>query len=247
MHPITGFVITLRRASARKAQVDRIVANCPVDCQIVDAVDGRELSQAEFENVYCPNLHRPRYPFELNRGEVGCFLSHRRLWQRMIDQNLPQALIIEDDVDFEPTMFSASLAFAREHAIDGDYVQFQVRPLKGTAHLIATDGNVRMVCPEITPLRTSAQLVTLGAAARLLQATARFDRPVDAFLQMQWLTGVRMTAVDPSNVQEISQQIGGSTIGSRRRTDLFQKLRHEVVRPIYRYQIAALSRRHAAA
>jgi len=247
MHQLAAFVITLRRATARKPQVDRIVAHCPVDCEIVEAVDGRELSLAEYDAVYRPDLYRPKYPFQLGPGEVGCFLSHRQLWQRMIDENLSQALIIEDDVDFEPTLFSEAFAFASEHAIDGDYVQFQVRPLTGAVRTIAIDGDFRVVCPKVTPLRTSAQLVTKAAAARLLRLTSQIDRPVDAFLQMHWLTGVRVTAVAPSYVHEISQQLGGSTIGAGRRDNLLRKLRHEFMRPIYRYQIASLSRRHAAA
>jgi len=247
MIDLNAFVITLRRATARKFQVDRILANCPVACQVVDAVDGKELSSAELDDVYQSSLHSPKYPFSLSSGEIGCFLSHRRLWQRMVDENRSQALIIEDDVDFEPTPFAQSLAFASEHAEPGDYVQFQVRPLVDSARMVAHQGDLRLVWPQVTPLRTSAQLVTQEAAVRLLKVTRQFDRPIDSFLQMQWLTGVRMTAMAPSNVREISQQIGGSMIGSGQPVALMNKLRREVLRPIYRYQIASLSRRHAAA
>lgn len=247
MQQLSAFVITLPRAIARKAQVARIVANCPVECQVIDAVDGKQLSPAELNDVYKPNLYNPRYPFKLGTGEVGCFLSHRKLWQRIVDENLSQALIVEDDIDFEPDLFSMALSFASEHATDGDYVQFQVRPLTGELQTIVSNGEFRIVCPELVPLRTSAQLVTREAAARLLKATRHFDRPIDTFLQMHWLSGVRMTAVDPSPVEEISRQIGGSMIGAGRRVNLLKKLQRELFRPIYRYQIAMLSRRQRVA
>jgi len=36
----------------------------------------------------------------MKTGELGCAQSHINLWRRMIEQNLPYALILEDDVQF---------------------------------------------------------------------------------------------------------------------------------------------------
>lgn len=35
-------------------------------------------------------------------GEVGCFLSHYFIWLRIIAEGLQTALVLEDDIDFEP-------------------------------------------------------------------------------------------------------------------------------------------------
>ena len=39
----------------------------------------------------------PRSHLSLTRPAVGCFLSHLAIWRRLIDENLPRALILEDD------------------------------------------------------------------------------------------------------------------------------------------------------
>ena len=34
---------------------------------------------------------------ELTRGQVGCFFSHRLIWRRVADNEIPYALVMEDD------------------------------------------------------------------------------------------------------------------------------------------------------
>lgn len=251
MNVSKAFVVTLRRATARQPQVQKIIRTCPVECEMADAVDGKMLSEVELQRWVRPKMHSPFYPFELNVGEVGCFLSHRGLWQRIVDENWEQTLIVEDDVELEDG-FEQSLAFASEQARPGDYVQFQVRPFSAPHQVMSQQGMSRFAAmallrPQVIPLRTSAQLVTRDAAAALLAASETIDRPVDAFLQMRWVTGVRVIVMQPSRVREVSAELGGSTIGgSIKRMAVMDKIRREVLRPVYRYQIASWSRRDAA-
>ncbi|MDA1232624.1 MAG: glycosyl transferase, partial [Planctomycetota bacterium] len=62
------------------------------------------------------------------------------------------------------------------------------------------------------------------------------DRPVDSFLQMTWVTDVAVKLLLPRVVKEISQNLGGSTLGGRKKP-WFEKLSREILRPIYRTQI----------
>ena len=54
----------------------------------------------------------PRSLFEVGRGlmegEVGCALSHLRLLQRMLDERLPEVMIVEDDVAPKPAYAGCS-------------------------------------------------------------------------------------------------------------------------------------------
>lgn len=38
----------------------------------------------------------------LNYGEIGCFMSHIRIYQTMVKENIDYAFIMEDDIIFEP-------------------------------------------------------------------------------------------------------------------------------------------------
>lgn len=242
----SALVITLRRSSARAQQVCRIMERCPVPCEIWDASDGAQMSNEQIATVYQPRLHTPYYPFPLRPGEIGCFLSHRRIWQRMVDESIPRLLILEDDIEMLPN-FDQSLQHAIETAPHDGYVQFQVRQLRIAGDGSSRNGQPRLIKPTVVPLRTSAQLVTLNAATRLLHFTDTFDRPVDASIQLTWMHGATVLVSSPQSVTEVSASIGGSTIGTQKnRKPVLKRIRREFDRTLYRHRIVVSSKKYAA-
>ncbi len=107
---------------------------------------------------------------------------------------------------------------------------------------LARRGNVTLLRPSSPPLRAIGQAVSREAAERLLAVTAPFDRPVDTFLQMNWMTGVTLLVATPTPIRDISRQTGGTTV-QRKRLGFWERLRHEAMRPIYRAQVLARYRR----
>ncbi|MEZ6131735.1 MAG: glycosyltransferase family 25 protein [Planctomycetaceae bacterium] len=231
----SAFVITLERSVERRPHADWIVSQLPLPSEILNAVDGRALPQDLVAEVCQRQIHSPKYPHELSRGEIGCFLSHRNAWQTILDRNLDAALILEDDITFDRDELCSAVKFVELSAEPGDYVQFQVRDVVAFAPEVRDCGHA-LIQPRPAMLRTTAQFVTREAAQRLLDVTQSFDRPVDTFLQMTWITGVPVKVVTPCVVREISQQLGGSTLGGSRRP-WHERLRRELLRPVYRAQI----------
>lgn len=245
---VNAFVIHLRRAEQRRPQVDRIIEACPVNTTILDAVDGRAMSAEERTQVYTTNkLFEPRYPFEIGPGEIGCFLSHRRAWQAIIDGDLDAGLIIEDDVEIDQIVFGDAFELATAHMDELGYIQFQVRDVSGPSKTIARQNGAEIFRPKIVPLRTSSQLVSKREAEALLAKTETFDRPVDGVLQLVWETGVPIYCARPSGVTDRTVQTGGSTISGRSSGDLLAKLRKQVLRWQYRRNVASLSHKEMAA
>ena len=78
-----------------------------------------------------------------------------------------------------------------------------------------------------------------------MQLTAPFDRPVDTFLQMAWITGMTLLVATPTPIRDVSRDTGGTTV-QRPANGPFQRLHHEAMRPIYRAQVLARYRRHLA-
>jgi len=75
-----------------------------LDYEFFPAVDGRRLSQQELTKL-CDFKWMMRYEGrELSRGEIGCALSHIRVYQRIIKENIPYALILEDDAWLTPAI-----------------------------------------------------------------------------------------------------------------------------------------------
>lgn len=63
---------------------------------VVKGVDGNTLNVKEMIQA---KMYKPFNRFnQLTRGELGCFLSHRAVWNHMIENNISHAVILEDDV-----------------------------------------------------------------------------------------------------------------------------------------------------
>ena len=171
-------------------------------------------------------------------AEIGCFLSHRQAWAKLIESDADAALVLEDDMSIGAP-FSDALRLACRNVERFGYVQFQTRPQSGD--VVDTEGSASLFQPSVTPLRASGQLVSRDCAARLLELTEIFDRPVDTFLQMHWHTGTRVTAIWPSGLEDMTGASGGSTIKKKR--PIAEKLLREFQRARYRQLVAKQSKR----
>lgn len=244
-----AFVLHLVRATARRENAQGLLTECSnvagLAGEIWPAVDGSALSAADIEDVLDPQLFAPAYPFALNAGEIGCFLSHRQIWAEIVRRDLDAALVLEDDVALEPKTFFDAFELASLHVSDLGYVQLQNRPPKGASKLVDQRGVCALTIPTVTPVRASAQMISKSAAARLLDASKTFDRPVDTFVQSHWVTGFRPGVIYPSGVGTISDQLDGSTIQQSSKS-LGEKLRRETARFFYRRAVARFSQNSPA-
>ncbi|MBO7684922.1 MAG: glycosyltransferase family 25 protein, partial [Kiritimatiellae bacterium] len=109
-------------------------------------------------------------------GQIGCALSHHAVYRRMVDENLPAALVFEDDVLLSSD-FSASLAAAETLLNAGRRQVFLFSdgtqpPLPGDGHgfIRARDGD----CSE-------AYLITLPAARELLRVNSPMVVTLDSW------------------------------------------------------------------
>ncbi|WP_417247636.1 glycosyltransferase family 25 protein [Celeribacter sp.] len=235
-----AFIVHLERAVERRPQVDRLIDRLPVDAHVIPAIDGSK-QNAAMRKCYVRNLLKPRYPFALRDAEIATFMSHRKCWQYIVDEGLESALIVEDDVEIDRTDFDRALDVVSRNIEQGDLIRFPIRP-RETARRTIAFGAIALFQPDRIGLGMVAQIVTAEAAKRLLERTTQFDRPVDTYLQLEWDHGVRVRTLWPSGVEEVSENLGGSLIGTP--MTIHKKLRHEILRPIYRLQLKIAARRH---
>jgi len=95
-----SFVINLRRRPDRLQQFQQ---RCPLtDIEVVYGFDGKNPTgeskkEQRLFNVKLGNLCKDQ---PVSQGVRGVFISHLRIWKRIVDQNIPYALIFEDDAQF---------------------------------------------------------------------------------------------------------------------------------------------------
>ena len=169
------------------------------------------------------------------------FLSHRRAWVRIVEAGWAAGLVVEDDVTFDGAAFPPAFALACKVLTPDRFIRLPMKDREGVGEVIARSGGVRAVRPDVIGLNLQASLVGRGAAARLLAASEKFDRPVDSWLQMSWAHGVEILTLWPSGVGEVSADIGGST--QKKRKGIGARIGAEFARARYRRAIARMSAR----
>jgi glycosyl transferase family 25 len=92
------FVISLSEAKFRREQVQKALADSMLDWNFFDAINGKQLEEAEKKKNYNKGRSLKYNRRELSPGEIGCALSHYSIYRRIISENIPYCAILEDDV-----------------------------------------------------------------------------------------------------------------------------------------------------
>jgi len=96
----TVFVINLKKDIKKKEHMIKLCKMFFLDCNFFDAVYGKFLSKEEIHKHYTIKKSKKYSKKGMSLGEIGCLLSHKTIYQKMIDENIKQALILEDDIEF---------------------------------------------------------------------------------------------------------------------------------------------------
>lgn len=96
---IDTYIVNLERDKHRKDYVLSVLEPYPfLSVEVIPAVEGKLLSSAEVESKFDTSMSFKRYGRDLNRGEIGCTLSHFNCYKRLLESNKQYALILEDDI-----------------------------------------------------------------------------------------------------------------------------------------------------
>ena len=96
---LKSYVINLEKSTVRRQYMQELLSGCEfLDLDFLKAIDGRLLSEEERRAAFDFNRCLSLYGKELNAGEVGCALSHRKAYAQLLQSDQPYALILEDDI-----------------------------------------------------------------------------------------------------------------------------------------------------
>ena len=112
---IEKFVINLKRRPDRLKIFQEI---CPLnDVNIIHGFDGYNLSEENEKETELFAKIPLKFP-----GEIGCFISHLRIYQTIVKDNIPYALIMEDDAIFTKYFIVKFLNILRQLSSTTDIV-----------------------------------------------------------------------------------------------------------------------------
>ncbi|MDX3772596.1 glycosyltransferase family 25 protein [Chromatiaceae bacterium AAb-1] len=191
------FIINLDRSTERYQHVLSQLSAWPdLPVERVSAADGRQMTEQQLSRYYSADLNRHIYYKMLKNAEKGCFISHIRCWQQIIEQQLDFAIILEDDFILDGDISSLLDAVA---ALNPPWyylklaAPYKKQPVLQRVPLQAFE----LVTYTKNPIATLAQAVSQAGARLLLQQLVPFGKPVDVMLQHTWQLGIEAKGIEP--------------------------------------------------
>jgi glycosyl transferase, family 25 len=159
-------------------------------------------------------------PHLLAPGEVGCYASHLMVAHKVVAEELPYAVVLEDDTILDDD-FAATCADAIRHAPDGwDLVHLSAasstkRPIVGVADLPRGRALVRYLK---YPWTAAAYIISNRGARKCLAPMERV-RPIDWVNSYPWMQGLNEFGVHPAPARQrpgVASEIGFCRLDERR-------------------------------
>ena len=92
-----AFVVSLPRETKRRKLMEAQLECIEMPYEIFDAVYGKDIPDDELAKLYDEKATLNTFGRGTTRGEIGCALSHHGIYRRIVERDLPGALILEDD------------------------------------------------------------------------------------------------------------------------------------------------------
>jgi glycosyl transferase family 25 len=209
------FVINLIGDTGRRDIMRERLDNAGVNYEFFEAVNGRAFDMTTTP-FYDRAKRRAAFGRDMIPAEMGCLLSHRGIFEKMDRENIPAAVVLEDDVIFEPE-FAQVLNALMTTKMKWDVIRFV-----GSAKIY------KRGCRKIAPLfekywmarlptapgGAHGYLLTLKAARVMLEHMQMNWMPIDTLQGRTWETGLETLVVYPAPLR-IDQDVE-TTIGDAR-------------------------------
>ena len=203
---IPVYVISLKRSVERRNHAIDQLNSLKVPFQIIEAVDGYELSDQEIQtNIDFGQRKfgsRSRHPW---RGVIGCVLSHFKVYLKMIEENIQAACILEDDIDLKKD-FKNYLNYENLEHIDWDifYLGHHSKYSKREAH---SKDKIELKIPNYTagvpieqPMGSYGYIIKKNAAAEILKYGYPIRKPLDQYIGNAPALGICTVILSPACV-----------------------------------------------
>jgi glycosyl transferase family 25 len=243
------FVISLPSSTERRAKIRERLDLLNMEFEFVDGIDlrGADItSHPDYDGL----RRRLFFGRDLAPGELGCLLSHRKVYQIMTDRAIPHALVLEDDAGLEDdlpqvlrTLLGSPLAWDLIRFLDKKKVYR--KKCRRIGMIDATH--------ELSRLPTNSggaygYLLNLRAATRLRKLMEHNWLQNDALHSRAWMTGLITYILRPSPVTHPTED-DDSTIGNARFDTLiqvsgWQRIVHPVARFGMKLQDMVMKRLH---
>jgi len=191
------YLINLARSTDRLAACARQLDAHDLSYERIDAVDGDDMQNSIISDVY--DFNKSSYHKHMTKGEIACYLSHVRTWQKIVDEKLDYAVIFEDDILLQDGI-QKGLDVIPSINEPWDLIKLAEAPIKRKVEHHIPLADFSLVTYNKVPIRCCAQVISLAGAKKLLANSAKVTRPIDIELQYWWESELCVFGLQPYTV-----------------------------------------------
>lgn len=183
------YVINLKRRPERRLQMEKSLHEMGLRALFFDAVDGRKLTDESLRQLgisVMPGYRDPYHKRPMTMGEIGCFLSHYGVWKDMLAKNYSHAIVLEDDVRFEPNFETRLKYYLRQLNLESEDFIYLGRKRQSAS----SENEIRLHHNFVLPhysYWTIGYIITRSGAEKLIAADPLSKLiPVDEFIPIMF-------------------------------------------------------------
>lgn len=204
------YVINLPEAKERREYAAKQLDSAGIHFEFFDAIRG----EVAIRDCYFESFDSERFRLNTGRlvaiGELGCFASHRALWQRCVDAKEP-VVVMEDDFNILEN-FPDALRSCQKLIRQLGWIRLQATS-RGKLLTIGASEEFNVGRYRKVPFGLMCYCISPEVAQRFLQLTAKVEAPVDEFTKQFWVHKQPMFALTPYSVSPSIMSVESTIVG----------------------------------
>lgn len=214
-----AFVINLDKNPERLAFMREQFARFGMEVERFPAFYGKAFTQEEIRRYHSRMRSYIAFKKRMEPPKIAVALSHSSVYQRILDEDLPYALVLEDDITLDAG-FPAALARAEAAIVSGrpQVFSFNGYGVDDADKLPEEIREVsRMWCAD-------AYVITREAAKRIRKANFPVLTSADSFKRYHKFHGVELYRVFPATVRQENERFASENVESPKCNFLLRNL-----------------------
>ena len=198
------FVINLDKSKERWDKLKPLVQRSGIDFERVSGVLGSAMSDQEKYAVVDYNQYDRIMSIPADNGSIGCYMSHVKVWREFLNSQYKYAIVMEDDVTFDPTEFAKVIDSIRTHTFGKwDIISFNLAHKGSPVHMFNITGTDRSLVKYRRRVSLAGcYMITRSGAIKLLKKALPIKMPVDYYFVRSWELGTVFYGVEPRMVHQ---------------------------------------------
>jgi glycosyl transferase family 25 len=196
----------------------------------IPAVDGQALSKETLHTLTDLRSFRRNMGRFPRTGTLGCSLSHINVWKAFLASPYQYALILEDDVVFDPKELCKVIDDLKKRAQDWDLCTFEIHHRGFPLKLSALPSGRKLATYLFPVTHSGGYLINRKAARMLFEKSLPLVLPLDHFFTRTWEMPFKFRGLEPRLMHQQGEAVISRTseTSAEKWDRFFWRLQHAI-------------------